>query len=161
MGNKIEIYDCRVEDVDDSVKKLWLALSREMFEVEHFIIPSQTNSDRWSKFVREGLVSGRNFLLVARNESRLVGFAYASVPHGYPLDVSEPVGVIDDVYVLPEFRGMGVGKKLVVKCLNKMEAMGVNVVRLKVLSENKTAIKFYRKFGFRIYSYGMVKALKH
>ena len=161
MANEIEIYECRVEDVDDSVKELWLGLVHEMFELEVFIVPSESNGDRWVRFVREGLASGRNFLLIARNRNRLVGFASASVPHDYPLEVSEFVGVIDDVYVLPKFRGRGIGKRLVVESLKKMKDKSVNAVRLIVLKENKTAIKLYEKLGFRIYRYGMTKSLEH
>jgi len=159
MTSEIEIYECRVEDVDNSVKELWLGLAREMFEIEHFTIPSVANGDRWVKFVREGLASKRNFLLVAKNRKRLVGFAFASVPRDYPLDIAEFVGVINDVYVLPEFRGKGIGKKLVVECLKRMKAYKVNAVRLMVLTENRTAIKLYEKLGFRTYRYGMIKRL--
>jgi len=161
MTDEIEIYECRVKDIDDSVKELWLGLVREMFEIEGFIVPSESNGGRWVRFVREGLASGRNFLLVAKNRNRLVGFACASVPHDYPLDVSEFVGLIDDVYVLPEFRGRGIGKRLVVESLKKMKDKGVNTVRLTVLTENKTAIKLYEQLGFRIYRYGMTKSLEH
>jgi len=161
MGDEIEIGECRVEDINDSVKELWLGLVHEMFELEGFIVPSESNGGRWVRFVCEGLASGRNFLLVAKSRNRLVGFACASVPRDYPLDVSEFVGAIDDVYVLPEFRGRGIGKRLVVESLKKMKDKGVNTVRLTVLTENKTAIKLYEELGFRIYRYGMTKSLEH
>jgi len=89
MNGEIEICECRVEDVNESVKGLWLGLAREMFEIEHFIVPSEINSDRWVKFMREGLASGKNLLLVAKCESRNVGFAFASVPRDSPFDVSK------------------------------------------------------------------------
>ena len=161
MTDEIEIYECRVKDIDDSVKELWLGLVHEMFELEGFIVPSESNGDRWVRFVREGLACGRNFLLVAKNRTRLVGFAYASIPRDYPLDVSKFVGAIDDVYVLPEFRGKGIGKRLVVESLKKMKGKDMDAVRLTVLTENKTAIKLYEQLGFRIYRYGMTKSLEH
>ena len=158
MAEGIEIYECEFEDVDSSVKELWLGLSREMFEIERLILPSEANGDKWVEFVCEGLASGRNFLLVAKNGSRLVGFAYAGIfPEHF--QVSNLVGRIDDVYVLPEFRGKGIGKKLVVQCLNKMNAVGVKAVRLQVLTENKVAIRLYEKLGFKTNRYGMIKQI--
>jgi len=159
MNSKIEIHECRLEDVDESVKELWLGLTREMFEIEHFTVPSLANGDRWLKFVRDGLASERNFLLIAKNKKKLVGFAFASTPRDYPLDVAEFVGVINDVYVLPEFRGKGIGKKLVVECLKRLKAHKVDAVRLMVLTENRTGIKLYEKLGFSICTYGMIKRL--
>lgn len=158
MAEGIEIYGCGVEDVNDSVKELWLGLAREMFEIERLIVPSQANGNKWAKFVCEGLASGRNFLLVAKSGSKLVGFVYAGIfPEHF--EVSRLVGVIDDVYVMPEFRGRGIGKKLIVECLNKMKGAGAKVVRLQVLTENKVAIKLYEKFGFKTHRYGMMKQI--
>lgn len=161
MTSEIDIYECRVKDVDDSLKELWLGLAREMFEIEHFVVPSESNGDKWVNFVRESLAGGRSFLLVAKCKDILVGFAYASVPRDFPLEVSELAGVINDVYVLPEFRGRGIGKKLVVECLNKIGATGTTAVRITVLTENKAAIRLYEKLDFKVCRYGMTKALRH
>ena len=157
MAKGIEIYGCEAEDVDDSVKGLWMGLAREMFEIERLIVPSEANGDKWVEFVREGLASRRNFLLVAKSRSRPVGFALAGYSRDHPFEVSKLVGWIDDVYVLPKFRHRGIGKKLVVECLNKMKAAGVEAVTLQVLTENKAAIKLYEKLGFKTYRYGMIK----
>ena len=159
MTEEVEICECEVEDVDDSVKELWLGLAREMFEIERLIVPSEANGDKWVEFVREGLASGRNFLLVAKSGGKVVGFALASIFRDYPLEVSKIIGVIDDVCVLPEFRSKGIGKKLAVECLNKMKAAGVTAVTLQVLTENKAAIELYEKLGFKVNRYGMIKQI--
>lgn len=69
--------------------------------------------------------------------------------------------MIDNVYVLPEFRGRGIGKRLRVESLRKMKTKGVNADQLTVLIESKTVIKLYEKLVFRIYRYGMTKFLEH
>jgi ribosomal protein S18 acetylase RimI-like enzyme len=161
MANEIEVHLCRVEDIDKTLKQLWLALALEMFEVEHYTMPSEANADRWANFVRESLTGGKSFLLVAKSEGKVVGFAYATIFRDYPLDVAELIGAINDVYVLPEFRGKSIGKKLMIECMNKMQAEDVKAVRLIVLSENGSAVKLYQRLGFRIFRYGMIKPLKH
>jgi ribosomal protein S18 acetylase RimI-like enzyme len=113
------------------------------------------------KFVCEGLVNGRNFLLVARDKNRPIGFAYATIFRDYLVEVTESAGVINDLYMLPSFRRKGVGKKLVRECLKRMKMNKVNVIRLTVLRENEAAIKLYEKLGFKICRYTMMKSLKH
>lgn len=157
----VRISECSAEEADDSVKALWLGLAREMFEIEHFTVPSEINGSVWVKLVREGLTSGKNFLLVAKNKNKLVGFAYASIFRDYPFVVSELVGAINDVYVSPEYRGKGIGKKLLAECLSKLKAKGVNSVRVTVLTESKAANKLYEKSGFKVSKYGMIKTLRH
>jgi ribosomal protein S18 acetylase RimI-like enzyme len=77
------------------------------------------------------------------------------------MDVTNFVGVINDVYVLPEFRRRGVGERLPNECMKKLEAEGVGIVRLSVLAENKVAIKLYEKLQFIVRAYAMTKTLKH
>ncbi|MEM2102130.1 MAG: GNAT family N-acetyltransferase [Candidatus Bathyarchaeia archaeon] len=156
----IRIYEYKAEDVDDTVKQLWLSLAREMFEIEHFTLPSEANADKWIKFIRDSLAEKKSFLFVAKSRYKPIGFAYGSVFREYPLEVSEFIGTINDVYVLPEFRGKGIGKKLVVRCLNRLKTEGVKAVRLMVLTENEVAVKLYEKLGFKIYRYGMIKAFR-
>jgi hypothetical protein len=46
MADEIRILECRSEDVDDSVEKLWLSLAREMFEIKRFVLPSKANGGK-------------------------------------------------------------------------------------------------------------------
>ncbi|MEM2912282.1 MAG: GNAT family N-acetyltransferase [Candidatus Bathyarchaeia archaeon] len=156
----IEICEYKAEDVDDTVKQLWLSLAREMFKIEHFILPSEANADKWIKFIRDSLAGKKSFLFVAKRGNKPIGFAHGSVLREYPLEVSEFAGTINDLYVSPEFRGKGIGKKLVFESLNRLKAEGVKVVRLMVVIENMSAVKLYEKFGFKIYQYGMMKVLR-
>jgi ribosomal protein S18 acetylase RimI-like enzyme len=107
------------------------------------------------------LTERRNFLLVAESKNIPVGFAYASVFRGHPFEATELAGAINGVYVLPECRGKGIGKKLIVECLTKMQTEGVSSVRLTVLSGNETAVRLYEELGFKVFRYGMIKPFKH
>lgn len=156
----MEICEYGPEDVDDALKELWLGLAHEMFEIEHFVLPLEANADKWVSFVRDGLAKKTSFLIVAKFGNKPVGFAFSTVYGEHPLKVSELVGTINDVYVLPMFRGKGIGKKLIIETLNKMRDNGVKAVRLTVLIENKAAIKLYEKLGFKLYQHGMIKALR-
>ncbi|MEM2146283.1 MAG: GNAT family N-acetyltransferase [Candidatus Jordarchaeaceae archaeon] len=132
-----------------------------MFKIEGFIIPpSEFNADRWIRFIEETVAEGRGFLIIAEWDDEIIGFTFATISRMFPLDVTEhAVGTINDVYVLPEFRGRGVGKRMVAECLEKFKARGVKNVRLSVLAENKAAIKLYEKLNFKIRSYEMFKKL--
>lgn len=156
----VEICEYGAEDVDDALKELWLGLAREMFKIEHFVLPLEANAGKWVSFVRESLAKKTSFLIVAKFGKKPIGFALSTVYREYPLRVSKRAGIINDVYVLPKFRGKGIGKKLIVQTLNKLRSEGVKVVRLTVLMENRAAMKLYEKLGFKIYQYGMMKVFR-
>lgn len=154
-----EISECSIEDLDDSLKELWLALVRESSELHLFILPSETNSTTWFKFVRDGLAKRTNLLFVARIQGKPIGFVYATIFRDYAFEVSKPVAVVNDLYVLPDYRRRGVGTKLMTECMKRLKAEGMRGIRLTVLSENTAALGLYRKLDFKTYTYGMQTTL--
>lgn len=52
------------------------------------------------------------------------------------------------LYVKPEFRGKGIGKKLTEKIIYEAKGIGYLKMRLDTISSMKPAITIYRSFGF-------------
>lgn len=58
-------------------------------------------------------------------------------------------GGIQNVGVLPEHRGRGIGRALMRKALAGFAAVGVRRVFLEVTARNEAAVRMYRALGFR------------
>ena len=69
------------------------------------------------------------------------------------------MGAIQNVGVVPEHRGFGLGRCLVLKALAGFREAGVRRVYLEVTASNRTAINLYRSLGFRL-TRTMYKALE-
>lgn len=69
---------------------------------------------------------------------RLAGFYRFCTTDGEP--------EIDDLYIFPEYRGLGIGSAVVEKCC--AEAGGP--VMLYVFAKNERAVALYRRLGFEI-----------
>ena len=69
----------------------------------------------------------------------------------YPSD-GLPAGTCEFVkmYLLPEARGVGLGKTLIEKSLQFAKENGYENVYLESMPELKKALKIYEKFGFRL-----------
>lgn len=52
--------------------------------------------------------------------------------------------------LLPEYRGQGLGSKLLGSVLDHAKNFGLEKVELHVYTSNQTAIALYKKFGFEI-----------
>lgn len=105
-------------------------------------------------------ISAQRFFLNARANGQLGSFVAISgdvlagsaschmVEQGYPAfrkqDV-EHVGYLWGVYVLPEFRGHGIGSQLISECLNYLRKSGCQNVTLHA-GEKSAAL--YRRHGF-------------
>lgn len=55
-------------------------------------------------------------------------------------------GEVDDFYVLPAFRGQGIGSAILEKCLRESE----KPLWLYVFTKNTRAVALYERFGFRV-----------
>ena len=52
--------------------------------------------------------------------------------------------------VAPDYRGKGIGKKLVLAGLARLKSKGLQVAELTVDSENKAACAVYQSLGFEV-----------
>ena len=66
-------------------------------------------------------------------------------------------GYCDDLFVLPKYRSMGVGRKLLTKLLKWFKSKKIKYFEIDVYSNNEIAVKAYRSLGFRDYILKMRK----
>ncbi|MEI7685994.1 MAG: GNAT family N-acetyltransferase [Planctomycetota bacterium] len=59
------------------------------------------------------------------------------------------IGAIQNVGVIPAFRGRRLGTALVLKALHAFRSAGLAVGRLEVTADNAAAVRLYRRLGFR------------
>jgi ribosomal protein S18 acetylase RimI-like enzyme len=60
-----------------------------------------------------------------------------------------PIGAIQNLGVVPEYRGVGLGKALVRQALEGFYQAGLRRAYLEVTAENTSAVQLYRAVGFR------------
>ena len=64
--------------------------------------------------------------------------------------VSEHLGSIQNIGVVPAHRGMGLGRALILKSLEGFSLAGIKRVVLEVTASNSNAVELYRDLGFRV-----------
>lgn len=97
--------------------------------------------------LHEHLFGPRPFaeVLLAEDESRLVG--YALFFPTYSTFLAQPSLYLEDLFVLPEYRGKGHGKQLLGSLARLAVQRGCGRVEWSVLNWNEPAIQFYRTLG--------------
>jgi putative acetyltransferase len=84
------------------------------------------------------------YYIAETEEGKIVGGGGIYPTEGLPSDTCELV----KMYLLPEARGIGLGKLVIQKCLQTAKEMGFGRVYLESMPELKQAVKIYEKFGF-------------
>ena len=84
-------------------------------------------------------------LLIAYGDPQNI-FEYVANIQG--LKLSDDVGAIQNVAVLPEYRRRGIGQTLVHAALQGFQSTGVKRVTLEATTDNLPAVNMYHRIGF-------------
>ncbi len=64
--------------------------------------------------------------------------------------MDDETGAIQNVGIIPEYRGQGLGSRLVYAALDGMRSVGVRWATLEVTARNTGAVQLYSRLGFRL-----------
>lgn len=144
---KIDIRDLKVEDLKEAAN---LVIRLKKFNSEHD--PLFSLSEKLEENVKEYLNNSIKLetrdVLVADYNGKIVGLIMCEV-----LDrlfyVPEKELRVTEIYLLPEYRKMGLGKKLIDAIVEREREKGCEVLTVEFPTENLVAHKFYTGHGMR------------
>jgi ribosomal protein S18 acetylase RimI-like enzyme len=104
-----------------------------------------------------------SYFLVAEAKSEIIGFIFGSIYTSDGLAVipaGESYLVIDNLYVLPEFRRQGIGGKLVAQLLTQARQQNVAYALLYSAAKDiQSILRFYGQHNFQSWNVQMFQKL--
>ena len=73
---------------------------------------------------------------------------YIALCRGFSIEFAGFDAFIDEFYLLPEFRGRGVGKQVLTEIAEQARRLDINALHLEVARDNQAARKLYASAGF-------------
>lgn len=136
---KTEISQVGHDDLDQLADLL-----AELFTLENDFHPDREKQLRGLRLILDNPTLGRLFVL--RDQGRVAGMANVLVT----ISTAEGcrVALLEDVIIHNEYRGKGLGRRLVEHVLAWAKTEGMARVTLLADRDNKAALDFYRKLGF-------------
>jgi GNAT superfamily N-acetyltransferase len=141
MEKKSDNIKIRFAEIEDSSTILKLIKEIAAYEkLSHSVI---NNED----LVRKYLFGKQKFaeVLIAEYGDSPVGFALFF--HNYSTFVGKPGIYLEDLFVMPEMRGKGIGKMLFLELVKIANEKDCGRVEWSVLNWNTPAIEFYKSMG--------------
>lgn len=141
MSDALRIRSATPADVS-----LILGFIRELAEYEklsHEVVATEAD-------IRHSLFSARPAAecLIAESSGKPAGFALFF--HNFSTFLGKPGIYLEDLYVKPELRGQGVGRKLLAHLARLAVSRGCGRFEWAVLDWNEPAIRFYQGLGARM-----------
>ena len=111
-----------------------------------------------------GQVEVMDYIVKYANNQDLIGLCYfEKKPCGmYELSLDGDIGWIDTLAVSPESQKKGIGKLLLMKCIERLWEKHIEEIKLLVITSNVVAVKMYKENGFEeeiVFSYWFEKTL--
>lgn len=148
--NNIKILPANLKNKEDFgfIVNCEYELQKDLPLEYDFKISKSTVEKEKKKFTKT-----RDFLIAYCNDIK-VGFCQ------YLIDKTYKKLEIDSIFVLPKFRSLGIGQKMILETEKIGRTKGCNFSRLFVEKNNPHALEFYQKSAYKIVGYKMEKNLK-
>ncbi len=134
----------RKED-QQQIGALWLWLLDEHAAMDPRFGVADDALERWSNDFEYWLADEHSRVFVAEQEGVLVGFVTACLWEPPPLYAASEEVYINELYVVAELRGQGVGRRLVEAVKVWAEALPVERLRIGVLAANTAGRAFWQR----------------
>lgn len=142
-GRIVIIRPARTSDAAEIARRMARVVKEGIYlEEEPDTLPTDREQEQEIRKIREdgGLYA------VAEVDGKIAGVAL--LRRG-PLEMNRHVAKFR-MWLVPGYRGLGLGKKLMEYVIDGARARGVEKISLDVFSNNERAIGLYKKFGFRV-----------
>jgi len=154
----VQIRRATARDIKE-ILPVWGELAVYHAGLDPAFTPSPDWPHEYGTYLRTLIGRDDALAVIARDGTRLVGYAVGRITHLPPFFEHRHRGYIHDVYVREPHRHRGIGRRLIAEILSWFARRGVTVVELTVAANNEDGASFWRKLGFETYMLQMKKLL--
>ncbi len=146
----VKIREAKDEEISP-LADLWYDLATMHEEFMKGYELSENPKEAWKRFIRDRREKENMTTLVAVDEEEILGFVNVVIRKRLDFFKQQRIGMILDLFVREEFRGQGVGSKLVERSEEWIKDHGSSLGILTVAPENEDGVQFWEDHGYETY----------
>lgn len=144
---KVTIREATIKDIAKA-SELVVRLKRLNGEFDPLMKVSDNLAAEAEEYLKATVKNEKNLVLLADDEGKIVGIIKADIRDRLFYE-PKTEGAIIEFYILPEYRRGNLGKKMFSEAVDKLRKKGAEIITAEFPSQNKIAIDFYEKLGYR------------
>jgi len=158
--NPFEIRAYRKDDLP-FLKDLVYQMHERLRPFDTYLPPANHIIDDYFGYLIDTSIATSGTFFVAEADDRIVGYLclFGLVSPPEPDQYPDKYSAVADIYVLTEYEDRGIGTALMLRAEDHARANGAKKIELNVLAENRDAVEFYRRLGYRERIKVLTKAL--
>jgi ribosomal protein S18 acetylase RimI-like enzyme len=121
-----------------------LEMIKDFYAIDGYPFDTERSGANLEAFM-ENESLGRIWLV--RSGENVAG--YVVLTFCFSFEFGGKTAFIDELYIVKEYRGQGLGRKVIERVLEQAKALGVQAVHLEVETHNHPGIRLYGSLGFK------------
>ncbi len=147
---------------DEQIKDLLVQLQQHLadMDIEGYNIVGDGYRDKYFEKTLEEVKKCNGKILLYKDNEKIVGLIVGIINNDDTIryDFKAPKrGRITELVVDKDYRGKGIGKKLLLKMKEHLKTNGCEKIMIAVFGYNESAIRFYKENGFHIRMLDMIE----
>jgi len=147
---------------DEEIKDLLVQLQQYLadMDIEGYNIVGDGYRDKYFEKTLEEVKKCNGKILLYKDNEKIVGLIVGIINNDDTIryDFKAPKrGRITELVVDKDYRGKGIGKKILLKMKEQLKTNGCEKIMIAVFGYNESAIKFYKENGFHIRMLDMIE----
>ncbi len=141
-----------VRKITQNDRQLFIELAEDFYNSPAVLepVPLKNHTDTFDEMIRSDCyLDGYIF----EHEKKSAG--YGLIAKTYSQEAGGIVLWIEEIYIRPEFRSMGLGRELFEQIENN-RSKNIKRIRLEVEPENKRAVSLYKRLGYENLDYNQM-----
>jgi len=116
------------------------------FDAQRFVVPDENT---FRRFFEAELARKDTVLLIAEIEAAPVAYAFVRLEPASIEELRATAAWLHDIYIVPEARARGVGRRLVQAAFDAARTLGSKSLMLGVSPQNASGRALFERMGFR------------
>ncbi|MBI2611224.1 GNAT family N-acetyltransferase [Candidatus Gottesmanbacteria bacterium] len=118
------------------------------FDPDYYVYDREGFSASFSQWLRTQIPLLTSLLLVAEENGNIVGFMSGFIKYLFPWYSIKRVGHISFTFIDGNFRGRGIGSKLLAEAIAWFKSQNLSYVELYANEKNSPGLSFWKSHGF-------------
>lgn len=155
-------FNIRTGTLDDLERIIDLNLKLFKFEssFNNNLNLSWTLSAEGKKYFQDRLQKIDGCIVVAELDNKVIAYLASSTLQNHNYYLEKNLAKVDNMFVLPDYRNMGVGSSLLEEFNSWCKKKNISKILTEVSNQNDVAQDFYAKNGFAGFSLVLFKKVK-
>lgn len=143
----------------EHIKKLNQILVDYDRQFDKTIQPNWIETDNGAEYLHESLTSSDSVVFVSDTDGTLNGYLIGCITKAASYRTISMIGELEEMVVLPEFRGRKIGEELVRSFVEWCRLKGMSRIMVEVSADNAKGLNFYKKQSFEYFNITMEREI--